>query len=166
MGAESEAMGGRYGTACCGCFQPSVRIPPLRGVRLRGHGLEARGVGKKGVKDLLVWQLAKDLAVRVYQVSEKQELKKDFGLCDQIRRSAVSVASNLAEGDERGSNREAVRFFHIAKGSVAELRTQIQIACEAGSLNRSIYESLEAEYVRLAKMIGSLIQVRTGTSSR
>lgn len=115
------------------------------GARLSGHGLEARGVGKKGFKDLLVWQLAKDLAVKVYQVSEKQELKKDYGLCDQIRRSAVSVASNLAEGDERGSNREAVRFFYIAKGSVAELRTQIQIACEAGCLNKPIYESLEAE---------------------
>jgi four helix bundle protein len=56
-------------------------------------------VGKKGFKDLLVWQLAKDLAVRVYRISESQDLKKDFGLRDQSRRSAVSVASNLAEGD-------------------------------------------------------------------
>ncbi|HEY5627207.1 MAG TPA: four helix bundle protein [Nitrospira sp.] len=123
-------------------------------------------MGRKGFKDLLVWQLAKDLAVRVYQLSASQELKKDFGLRDQIRRNAVSVASNLAEGDERGTDREAVRFFHIAKGSVAELRTQIQIACEVGCLNRAVYESLEAEYVRLVKMIGSLIQVRSRTSSR
>jgi four helix bundle protein len=123
-------------------------------------------VGKKGFKDLVVWQLAKDLAVRIYQVSEIEELKKNFGLRDQIRRSAVSVASNLAEGDERGSDREAVRFFYIAKGSLAELRTQIQIACETGCLNRRVFESLEAEYVQLAKMIGSLIQVRSRTSRR
>ena len=57
-------------------------------------------------------------------------------------------------------NREAIRFFHIAKGSVAELRTQIQIACEAGSLNKSVYESLDEEYLRLTKMIGSLIRSR------
>ena len=75
------------------------------------------------------------------------------------------MASNLAEGDERGSDREAVRFFHIAKGSGAELRTQIQIACEAGCLNRLVYENLELDYVRLAKMIGSLIQVRSRTPS-
>lgn len=113
-------------------------------------------MGKKGFKDLLVWQTAKDLAVRVYLVSESQDLKKDLGLREQIRRSAVSVASNLAEGDERSSDRDSVRFFYMAKGSVAEVRTQIQIACEAGHLRKPEYGSLEAEYERLAKMIGSL----------
>lgn len=73
-------------------------------------------MGKKGLKDLLVWQLAKDLAVRVYCVSESQSLKKGFGLCDQIRRSAVSVASNLAEGDERSSDRDSARFFIHGEG--------------------------------------------------
>jgi four helix bundle protein len=121
-------------------------------------------VGKQGFKDLLVWQLAKDLAVKVFQVSETPELRKDYGLRDQIRRSAVSVASNIAEGDERGSDREAIRFFHIAQGSIAELRTQIQIACEAGCLSRVVYESLEKEYVKLAKMIGSLIHSRNRAS--
>ena len=122
-------------------------------------------MGKKGFKDLLVWQLAKDLAVRVYRISESQGLKKDFGLRDQIRRSAVSVASNLAEGDERSTDRDSVRFFFIAKGSVAEARTQIQIACEAGYLRKPEYDSLEAEYEQLAKMIGSLIRARSQASS-
>ena len=122
-------------------------------------------MGKKGFKDLLVWQLAKDLAVRVYCVSESQNLKKDFGLCDQIRRSAVSVASNLAEGDERSSDRDSVRFFYMTKGSVAEVRTQIQIACEVGHLRKPEYDSLEAEYEQLAKKIGSLIRARSQASS-
>ena len=122
-------------------------------------------MGKKGFKDLLVWQLAKDLAVRVYCVSVSQNLKKDFGLCDQIRRSAVSVASNLAEGDERSSDRDSVRFFYMAKGSVAEVRTQIQIACEVGHLRKPEYDSLEAEYEQLAKKIGSLIRARSQASS-
>ena len=64
----------------------------------------------------------------------------DFGLRDQVRRSAVSVASNLAEGDERDTDKESVRYFFIAKGSVAELRTQLQIAHESGYLNGTIYE--------------------------
>lgn len=93
-------------------------------------------MGKQGFRDLLVWQLAKDSAVKIFQVSETPEQKKDYGLRDQIRRSAVSVASNIAEGDERGSDREAVRFFHIAKGSVAELRTQIQICLRSWVLER------------------------------
>ena len=121
-------------------------------------------MGQKGFKDLLVWQMAKDLAVKVYRAAESQDLKKDFGLRDQMRRSAVSVASNLAEGDERGTDREAVRFFFMAKGSVAELRTQLQIACETGSVKKPLYDSLEADYIRLAKMIGSLIRVRSQAS--
>jgi four helix bundle protein len=129
---------------------------------------EARGegwieVGENGFKDLAVWQMAKDLAVKVYRASESQDLKKDLGLRDQMRRSAVSVASNLAEGDERGTDRDSVRFFYMAKGSVAELRTQLQIACETGSVKKPLYDSLDAEYVRLAKMIGSLIRVRSRT---
>ena len=122
-------------------------------------------MGKKGFKDLLVWQLAKDLAVRVYCVSESQNLKKDFGLCNQIRRSAVSVASNLAEGDERSSDRDSVRFFYMAKGSIAEVRTQIQIACEVGHLRKPEYDSLEAEYEQLTKKIGSLIRARSQAAS-
>jgi len=122
-------------------------------------------VGKKGFKDLLVWQMAKDLAVRVYRISESQDLRKDFGLCDQIRRSAVSVASNLAEGDKRSTDRDSVRFFYMTKGSVAEVRTQIQIACETGHLRKPEYDSLEAEYEQLAKMIGSLIRARSQASS-
>ncbi len=122
-------------------------------------------MGKKGFKDLLVWQLAKDLAVRVYCVSESQTLKKDFGLCDQFRRSAVSVASNLAEGGERSSDRDSVRFFYMAKGSVAEVWTQIQIACEVGHLRKPEYDILEAEYEQLAKKIGSLIRARSQAAS-
>ena len=77
---------------------------------------------------MIVWQKAKDLAGMVYRVSEGGALGRDFGLQDQIRRSAVSVASNLAEGDERNTDKEFVRFFFIAKGSLAELRNQAQIA--------------------------------------
>ncbi len=117
-------------------------------------------MGKKGFRELLTWQKAKDLAVRVYQLSENGHLGSDFWLRDQICRSAVSIASNLAEGDERDTDKEAARFFHIAKGSLAEFRTQIQIACEAGRMKKDIHEALEMECEALGKMLGSLIKTR------
>ena len=122
-------------------------------------------MGKKGFKDLIVWQKAKDLAIKVYQASEEGDLNRDFGLRDQIRRSAVSIASNLAEGDERDTDKESVRFFYIAKGSLAELRTQIGIAYEIGYLKKAFYESIETECITLGKMIGALIRTRQTLSN-
>ena len=117
-------------------------------------------MGNKGFKDLAVWQKAKDLAVLIYGVSNSEMKSVDFGLKDQVRRSAVSVASNLAEGDERDTDKESIRYFFIAKGSVAELRTQLQVAHESGHLNGTMYETLEKEYATLGKRIGKLIQAR------
>ena len=117
-------------------------------------------MGSKGFKDLAVWQNAKDLAVLIYRISNSDLKNVDFALKDQIRRSAVSVASNLAEGDERDTDKESVRYFFIAKGSVAEVRTQLQIAHESGHLNGAMYETLENEYATLGKRIGKLIQAR------
>ncbi len=119
-------------------------------------------MGKKGFRELLTWRKAKGLAVQVCQLSAQGALGSDFWLRDQICRSAVSIASNLAEGDERDTDKEAVRFFRIAKGSLAEFRTQIQIACEAGRLKNDLYEALEEECETLGKMLGSLIKARQG----
>ena len=117
-------------------------------------------MGRKGFKDLVVWQKAKDLAIVIYKTSEGGDFGRDFGLRDQVRRSIVSVASNLAEGDERDTDKESVRFFFIAKGSLAELRTQLQIAHEIGYLEKQVYESIEAKCEKLGKMIGGLIRAR------
>ena len=94
--------------------------------------------------------------------SSKQGIIARYGLRDQLRRSVVSVASNLAEGDERNTDRDSVRFFYIAKGSLAELRTQIEIAHEIGYLEKNIFDKLEADCEEIGKMIGRLIKVRQG----
>lgn len=75
-------------------------------------------MGREGFKELKVWQKAKDLAVDIYRLTTEGELNSDYGLRDQIRRSAISIASNIAEGDERDTDKESVRFFYIAKGSL------------------------------------------------
>jgi four helix bundle protein len=115
---------------------------------------------KEGFKDLVVWQRAKDLAVLIYKVSNEGALARDFGLRDQIRRSAVSIPSNLAEGDERDTDKESIRFFHFAKGSLAELRTQMQIAFEIGYLKHGVFEKIDKECKHLGNMIGALIKTR------
>ena len=124
------------------------------------------GMGSKGFKELIVWQKAKDLAVKIYKISMSGNLGQDFGLRDQIRRSAISIASNLAEGDERGTDKESIRFFYIAKGSLAELRTQIQIAYEIGYFEEELYKTIEIECHELGRMVGKLIKVRKETNER
>ena len=93
-------------------------------------------MGKRGFRGLKVWQRAKCLAVDVYAaVKRSPELTKDLGLRDQMQRAAVGVCSNIAEGDERDADKDAVRFFYIAKGSVAKLITQLKIAKDAQLLD-------------------------------
>jgi len=79
-------------------------------------------------EDLTAWQMAMDLAERVYEISDRPPFARDFALADQVHRAAISVPSNIAEGFERGSRAEFHRFLTIAKASCAELRTQIMLA--------------------------------------
>jgi len=115
---------------------------------------------KKGFRELQVWQKAKALAVTIYQSTQEGELAKDFGLRDQIRRAAVSVCSNIAEGDDRQTNTEAVHFLYIAKGSLAELSCQLEIAHDIGYLNSEQHSFLQQEGQDIGNMLGALIKVR------
>jgi four helix bundle protein len=81
-------------------------------------------------QDLKVWQRSKDLAVYIYKLTDKGAFAKDFSLRDHIRRATVSIPSNIAEGDDLGSNKQAIRHFYISKGSAAETLTQDIIALE------------------------------------
>jgi len=117
-----------------------------------------------GFKQLRVWADAKRMAVAIYQLSATGPLSKDFSLRDQIRRAAISVPSNIAEGDERDTDKDSVRFFYMAKGSLAELRTQLEIASEIGLVSTSDFTSLEAECIAIGKMLGALIKARSPKS--
>ncbi len=86
-------------------------------------------------EELPVWQKAKDIAILIYNFSETGKISKDYSLKDQIRRSAISISSNIAEGYERGTTKEFIRYLYIAKGSAGELRSQLIIAKELGYLN-------------------------------
>ena len=82
----------------------------------------------KTYRDLLVWQRAMDLAKVVYLSTQAFPKTEQFGLTNQLRRAVVSIASNVAEGNGRGSTQDYVRFLHIARGSLFESQTQIDLA--------------------------------------
>jgi four helix bundle protein len=113
-----------------------------------------------GFEDLEVWQISMELSIKAYKLTLKSPLEKDYGLRDQIRRSAVSIPSNIAEGDERNSNPDSIRHFRIAKGSLAEIRTQLKIASEIGYLDKKEFEYFNEEYRKLGQKLGRLIEVR------
>jgi four helix bundle protein len=86
-------------------------------------------------KDLNVWKKAMDLAAQAYSLTAKFPKEELYGLTSQIRRSAVSIPSNIAEGAARHSRKEFIQFLHIASGSVAELETQLLLAIQIGLLS-------------------------------
>jgi four helix bundle protein len=109
---------------------------------------------------LKVWNRAKDLAVFIYKITEQGPISKDYGLRDQIRRSAVSVPSNIAEGDELDSDRQSIKFFYIAKGSSAELLTQSIIAHEIKYLSDQHFDHILKESMAISSMLTRLIEAR------
>lgn len=112
-------------------------------------------------KQLRVWQNAKELAVKVYKLTQNQQFKKDFGFKDQIQRAAISIPSNIAEGDELGTDKLSVRYFYIAKGSSAELMTQLIIANEIGYIDSDISSVLIDDCDKISSMLAKLIRARS-----
>jgi four helix bundle protein len=112
-------------------------------------------------ENLKVWHRAIDLAVSVYKLTDENSfLQKDFGLKDQMRRAAVSISSNISEGDQLGTDKQAVKHFYIAKGSSAELYTQIIIASKIEYLDDPAKELLSIECKVISGMLTNLIKSR------
>jgi len=111
---------------------------------------------------LKVWQKAKKLAVSLYKITVQGPISKDYGFKDQMRRAAISIPCNIAEGDQLDTDKQAIKFFHIAKGSAAELLTQAIIAYEIGHLSKDHFDYVRQECESISKMLTKLIQVRQG----
>ena len=112
-------------------------------------------------RELRVWQNAKEIAVEIYRLTRTKEFSKDYGLKDQMQRSAVSIASNIAEGDELGTDKQSIRHFYISKGSAAELMTQVIIANEIGYVDSIVRNKLEDECDKISAMLTKLIKARS-----
>jgi four helix bundle protein len=107
-------------------------------------------------EDLVAWQKARELARDIYRVTDEGRFGKDFALRDQIRRASISVMSNVAEGFDRASRGEFHQFLVIAKGSCAEVRSQLYIALDAGYLSQQAFEGLLGQTEELSRIIGGL----------
>lgn len=93
-------------------------------------------------EDLFIWQKAVEFAKEVYLITERKEMKNDFGLKSQMRNADVSISSNIAEGFERRSRKEYLNFLNFAKGSAGEIRSQLYVALSVGYLDKSEHENL------------------------
>ena len=107
-------------------------------------------------EDFTAWQKARKLTAENYRVTNQERFARDFGLKDQIRRASVSSMSNVAEGFERGRPSEFHQFLSIAKGSCAELRSQLYVALDVGYMNIPTPEALMAQAVEVGLMLGGL----------
>ncbi len=108
-------------------------------------------------EDLEVSQESRRLTDQIYSVTRDAKFFKEFSLKEQIRKAAVSVLSNIAEGFERGGNREFIQFLYIAKGSCGEVRAQLYVALDQGYLTRERFDELIRTFKRLSVMISNLI---------
>jgi four helix bundle protein len=113
-------------------------------------------------ENLKVWNRAIELAVSICKLTKENKLiQKDFGLKGQMRRASVSISSNISEGDELGTDKQSVRHFYIAKGSSAELYTQLMIASRIGYILEADKEYFTNECKGILGMLTNLIKSRS-----
>lgn len=112
-------------------------------------------------KNLNVWKRSMDLATQVYEMTEEYPANEQYGLISQLRRSAVSVPSNIAEGSARRSVKDRKHFYEIARSSVAEIDTQIELSIRLGFCSEDQLFELEESINHVFAMLSRLIQKTT-----
>ena len=109
-------------------------------------------------KNLVAWKAALDLMVDVYRETERFPRRDRFGIADQARRAALSVPSNIAEGAARNTKKEFARFLFVAKGSLSELDTQLEVAKKLGYLEANRWSHLDQQLIRIDRLLSGLVQ--------
>ncbi|MEK7650790.1 MAG: four helix bundle protein [Patescibacteria group bacterium] len=111
----------------------------------------------KSYRDLIVWQKAVKASLGVYQITSTFPKSEMFGLTSQMRRAAVSIPSNIAEGRSRNTRKDFTQFLRIAHGSTAELQTQLEIARELSFVSQTDYNKLAGILSEISRMLNSII---------
>ena len=115
-----------------------------------------QSMSKSGYRNLLAWQKARLLAKEIYVLTRSFPRDETFGLTQQMRRAAVSIPCNIAEGRGRGTRRDYRRFVLMARGSAFELETQIILAADVGYIEESMAKTLEERITEIARMLSGL----------
>ncbi len=119
----------------------------------------------KSHKDLIVWNKSINLSLEIYKITENFPKEEVYGLTSQIRRAAISIPSNIAEGKNRGTKKDFAQFLKIARGSLAELETQIIIAKQLPKTKVLDYKTAESLMDEIGKMLNVIIKKLDSTSS-
>jgi len=104
------------------------------------------------------WKKSRELTKSIYRISLRERFFRDFGLRDQIRRAAVSILSNIAEGFERDGDKELIQFLSMAKASCGELRAQLYVALDQDYINDEEFAALTDSAIEISRMISGLIK--------
>jgi four helix bundle protein len=118
--------------------------------------VEQRGAAVKSYRDLIAWQKAMELVGAVYQLTRQLPKEEQFGLTSQLRRAAVSVPSNIAEGQSRFSKPDFSRFLMMARGSISEIETQLLICVQLAYLKPESIESVLQVATECGKIVNGL----------
>ena len=113
-------------------------------------------------EDIEAWKRARELTRLIYEASRQGEFSRDAALRDQISRAAISVMANIAEGFERGGNREFRQFLSLAKGSAGEVKSHLCVARDAGYLTREQSKELSDRTAEVGRILGGFIQYLAG----
>ena len=108
-------------------------------------------------EDLEAWKISREVAKDIYRISKTDKFCRDFGLCNQIQRAAVSVVSNIAEGFERDGNKEFINFLSIAKDSLGEVRAQLYVALDQDYIAENEFNLICGKVVQNGRVIAGLI---------
>ena len=119
----------------------------------------------KSFKDIKAWQKSRDLVKEIYRVTNNGKFTKDWSLKDQIRRAAVSIMSNIAEGFSRQTDKEFIQFLYIAKGSASEVQSQLYVAYDLSYINEETFNTLLDGTEIIANLIGGFIRYLKGESA-
>ena len=120
----------------------------------------------KKFEEIECWKKSRELTRRIYKASGKAAFARDFGLRDQIRRAAISVMSNIAEGHDRSGTGEFIQFLATAKGSAAEVRSQLYVAIDQEYINDREFDDLGALASETGRMIGGLMNYLRSSSHK
>ncbi len=104
------------------------------------------------------WKKARVLNKKIYLITDGDSFRRDFDLARQIRRSSVSISSNIAEGFERNTDREFIHFLYIAKGSAAEVRSQLYLALDLNYIDQEAFDELLHEITEISKLLSGFIK--------
>ena len=115
-------------------------------------------LGLQKYDDLIVWQKAMDLVVEVYKIIKLLPKEEMYTLSNQMKRAAVSIPSNIAEGHERNTTKDFIKYLHTAKGSKGELETQLLICVRLQYLTQVQIETAQRMLIEIGKMLNALIQ--------